>query len=74
MQEIDAPSLVLKETYSRVPGSVRLIAAPLDYAKAAFLEISRQLKTVKSPKRKRKLEAKLLEWHKFMQVFLAETK
>jgi hypothetical protein len=50
----------------RVRGHVKLLAEPKFYAQGAIDTLKSQLETVKSPKRRRRLESKLEAWSVFL--------
>lgn len=57
-----------EEILKNAPGSSKLLVAPEDYATDAIRELKRQLETVKSPNKKRKIQARIVKWEKALNV------
>lgn len=56
------------EVLKNAPGHIRLLLDPLFYATNAIWAIKDDLSRVKSPARRAKLESRLAEWEKTVQV------
>ena len=57
-----------KEVLTRARGHIKLLVDPKLYAEGAVECITRQLETVRSPKRRAKLESKLKVWTETLRV------
>ena len=61
-----------EKVLGKAPGSIKLLVDPASYASGAIACIEDQLLGVKSPKRKTKLEARLSQWKKTLDILLKE--
>jgi hypothetical protein len=61
-----------KLVYEKLSSKMRLLVDPERYATEAIVVIEDQLTRVKSPKRKAKLENKLSQWKKTIEVLNEE--
>lgn len=57
-----------EEILKHATGKEKLLIDPVGYAQGAIVELKRQLKTAKSPKRKTKLEKKISQWELMLSI------
>ena len=57
-----------EELLQSATGQDKLLIDPEGYAKGAIAELKRQLQTVKSPRRKKRLESRIVGWEKTLEV------